>query len=153
MDKSFDDLFNEFFNRRKTDSNDRMKEEARKIIESLTNFVQSDKTENLERMFDQNLGEPDEIENFQEGHLYFERRVWHTETGDIVKLLVSDDPTHFITKSQDKKPSQKVVQKTLEIQLEEALAVEDFEKAAELRDLLNPPKRRGRPKKQKIQND
>lgn len=147
MDKSFDDLFNEFFNRRKADSNDRMKEEARKIIESLTNFVQSDKTENIERMFDQNLGEPDEIENYQEGDLFFERRVWHTETGDIIKLLVSDNPNNFTTKTKDKKPSQKVVQKTLEIQLEEALAVENFERAAELRDLINPPKKKGRPRK------
>jgi protein-arginine kinase activator protein McsA len=147
MDKSFDDLFNEFFNRRKADTNDRMKEEARKIIESLTNFVQSDKTENLERMFDQNLGEPDEIENYQEGELYFERRVWHTETGDIIKLLVSDNPNNFIKKTKDKKPSQKVVQKTLEIQLEEALSLEDFERAAELRDLINPPKKKGRPRK------
>ena len=147
MDKSFDDLFNEFFNKRKADSNDRMKEEARKIIESLTNFVQSDKTENIERMFDQNLGEPDEIENYQEGDLFFERRVWHTETGDIIKLLVSDNPDNFITKTQNKKPTQKVVKKTLEIQLDEALAVEDFERAAELRDLINPPKKKGRPRK------
>jgi protein-arginine kinase activator protein McsA len=36
----------------------------------------------------------------------------------------------------------------LELQLEEALEREDYERAAEIRDLLNPPKRRrkGRPK-------
>jgi hypothetical protein len=33
MDKSFDDLFNEFFNKRKADSNDRMKEERERLIE------------------------------------------------------------------------------------------------------------------------
>jgi protein-arginine kinase activator protein McsA len=54
---------------------------------------------------------------------------------------------------EKKKPSQKVVEKTLEIQLQEALEVEDFEKAAQLRDLINPPKRKGRPRKTENTND
>ena len=149
MSKSFDDLFNEFFNR-KNNSDDELakrQEEEKRLIESLANFIQSDKGENLEKMFDQNLGEPDEIENFQDGDLFFERRIWNTPTGQIMKLLVSDDPSNFIKNSQSKKPSKKVVEKTLEIQLEEALSVENFERAAELRDLINPPKKKGRPRK------
>jgi excinuclease UvrABC helicase subunit UvrB len=96
-------------------------------------------------MFDQNLGEPDEIENFQDGDLFFERRIWNTPTGQIMKLLVSDDPSKFIKQTQTQKVNKKVVEKTLEIQLQEAVEAEDFEKAAQIRDLINPPKkRRGR---------
>lgn len=154
MDKSFDDLFNEFFGRRKNNFDDELAkriEEERRIIDSLTNFIQSNQGENLEKMFDQNLGEPDEIENFQDGDLFFERRIWNTPTGQIMKLLVSDDPSKFIKQTQTQKVNKKVVEKTLEIQLQEAVEAEDFEKAAQIRDLINPPKkRRGRkPKSEK----
>lgn len=152
MDKSFDDLFNEFFGRRKNNFDDELAkriEEERKIFDSLTNFIQSNQGENLEKMFDQNLGEPDEIENFQDGDLFFERQIWNTPTGRIMKLLVSDDPSQFIKQTQ--KVNKKVDEKTLEIQLQEAVEAEDFEKAAKIRDLINPPKkRRGRkPKSEK----
>lgn len=152
MDKSFDDLFNEFFGRRKNNFDDELAkriEKERRIIDNLTNFIQSNQGENLEKMFDQNLGEPDEIENFQDGDLFFERQIWNTPTGRIMKLLVSDDPSQFIKQTQ--KVNKKVDEKTLEIQLQEAVEAEDFEKAAKIRDLINPPKkRRGRkPKSEK----
>jgi hypothetical protein len=147
MGKSFDDLFNEFFNRKPKTNEEiaKIREEEEKFFENLSNFIQSKKGESLEKMFDQNLGEPDEIENFQDGDLFFERRIWNTPTGQIMKLLVSDDPSKFIKQTQTQKVSKKVVEKTLEIQLQEAVEAEDFEKAAQIRDLINPPKkRRGR---------
>lgn len=147
MGKSFDDLFNEFFNRKPKTNEEiaKIREEEKKFFENLSNFIESKKDESLEKMFDQNLGEPDEIENFQDGDLFFERRIWNTPTGQIMKLLVSDDPSKFIKQTQTQKVNKKVVEKTLEIQLQEAVEAEDFEKAAQIRDLINPPKkRRGR---------
>jgi DNA replication initiation complex subunit (GINS family) len=153
MGKSFDDLFNEFFNRKPKTNEEiaKIREEEKKFFENLSNFIESKKDESLEKMFDQNLGEPDEIENFQDGDLFFERRIWNTPTGQIMKLLVSDDPSKFIKQTQTQKVNKKVVEKTLEIQLQEAVEAEDFEKAAQIRDLINPPKkRRGRkPKSEK----
>ena len=146
MDKSFDDLFNEFFGK-KNDNFSKMREEARKIIEMLGNIHETNGSidENIERMMDQNLGEPDEVINFQDGELFFEKRIWHTPTGDFVKVIVTDKPL-----SEEKpmiKKSKKVVEKPLQQQLDEAIANEDYEKAAQIRDLMNPPKKKGRPKK------
>lgn len=146
MDKSFDDLFNEFFGK-KNDNFSKMREEARKIIEMLGNIHETNGSidENIERMMDQNLGEPDEVINFQDGELFFEKRIWHTPTGDFVKVIVTDKPL-----SKEKpvvKKSKKVVEKPLQQQLDEAIDNEDYEKAAQIRDLMNPPKKRGRPKK------
>ena len=150
MDKSFDDLFNEFFGKKNKSSEDRfskMRDEAKKIIEMLGNFrgINNSIDEDIERMMDQNLGEPDEVINFQDGDLFFEKRIWHTPTGDFVKVIVTDKPL-----SKEKpvvKKSKKVVEKPLQQQLDEAIANEDYEKAAQIRDLMNPPKKRGRPKK------
>ena len=51
MDKTFDELFNEFFKRKKTKSNDgfesSMTEMHKKIIDMLTNFTQNDNIENI----------------------------------------------------------------------------------------------------------
>ena len=94
MDKSFDDLFNEFFGKKNKGMDDqfsKMREEARKIIEMLGNIHESNGSidENIEHMMDQNLGNPDEIINFQDGDLFFEKRIWHTPTGDLVKVIVT----------------------------------------------------------------
>lgn len=150
MDKSFDDLFNEFFGKKNKGFNDqfsKMREEARKIIEMLGNMHESNGSidENIERMMDQNLGEPDEVINFQDGELFFEKRIWHTPTGDLVKVIVTDRP--FSNEKTKVKPTKKIVEKPLQQQLDEAIAKEDYEKAAKIRDLMNPPRKRGRPKK------
>jgi hypothetical protein len=148
MDKSFDDLFNEFFGKKNKSSEDRfskMRDEAKKIIEMLVNFrgINNSIDEDIERMMDQNLGEPDEVINFQDGDLFFEKRIWHTPTGDFVKVIVTDKPLS----NEKAKPTKKVAEKPLQQQLDEAIATEDYEKAAKIRDLMNPPKKKGRPKK------
>jgi hypothetical protein len=148
MDKSFDDLFNEFFGKKNKGMDDqfsKMREEARKIIEMLGNIHESNGSidENIEYMMDQNLGNPDEIINFQDGDLFFEKRIWHTPTGDLVKVIVTDKPFS----NEKAKSTKKVAEKPLQQQLDEAIAKEDYEKAAKIRDLINPPKKRGRPKK------
>lgn len=158
MDKSFDDLFNDFFGKKSDkDRFDRLKEEAKRMIDLLTNFKDLGDlniNENLEMGMDMELGEPDEIEYFQDGDLYFERRVWHMPQGDLVKLIASDDPEmekkvkENMNRTKAKRPTKVKAEKPLDVQLEEALKNEDYEKAAQIRDLINPPKKkRGRPKK------
>ena len=50
--------------------------------------------EKMEDMFDKNLGEPDEVTHFQDGHLFFEKQIWHTPNGDFVKIVqVKGDST------------------------------------------------------------
>jgi hypothetical protein len=155
MDKNFDDLFNEFFRKRNNSINPfieigNMKEEIRKMMDMLMNFQNIPNIdENLEKQMDDSLGEPDKIETYSDGVVFYEKKIWHTPEGDIVKLVVSDKP--FTNSPKGKKV---VNQKLLQEQLEEALANEDYLKAAELRDKLNPPKKkRGRPKKSEKKSD
>jgi hypothetical protein len=145
MDKDFDDLFNDFFKKLNDDelSSD-LKGEASKLIEMFKkiDLMARGIDETLENQMDSALGEPDKVENYIDGGLHFERRIWHTPTGDIVKLIINDAPNKPIDTSVDEKP--------LDVQLTEAIAKEDYEKAAKLRDLISPPKRKvGRPKKTK----
>ena len=89
----------------------------------------------LEKQMDTTLGKPDRIETFSDGHLFFEKKIWSTPSGDIVKVIVSDRPfeTNIPTT---------VKIKSLQEQLDEAIANEDYLKAAEIRDLINPPKKK-----------
>jgi len=155
MSKNFDDLFNEFFRRRRGIINplnevNRMQDEVRKMMDMLMNFQSLPNIdEKLEKQMDDSLGEPDKIETYSDGVVFYEKRIWHTLNGDIVKLIVSDRPFNDTPKE---KPV--VKQKSLQEQLDEALANEDYLKAAELRDKLNPPKKkRGRPKKSEKKSD
>lgn len=152
MDKTFDDLFNEFFNRKNSirpeNHADRMRDEIKKMMDMLINFDGSKNIdEETEKQMDNSLGKPDVIETFSDGNLFFEKRIWHTLTGDIVKVIASDKPI-VATDSVE------VEVKPLAQQLEEALKNEDYLKAAEIRDLMNPPKKKvGRPKKEEKKSD
>jgi hypothetical protein len=151
MDKNFDDLFNEFFKRNspfgdfKTWMND-----AESIFKMFGHALNDSFDESLEQEFEKNLGKPDEVRYFTQNGMYFEKSIWHTQNGDMVKTVMSDDPSVFgdNIEFEDENVSTKKKEKPLELQLEEALEREDYERAAEIRDLLNPPKRRrkGRPK-------
>ena len=107
---------------------DALKKESEKKIEKyilLGNHEYEDIKnidEEIEKSIDEELGKPDKIEFFNEDNLFFERRTWHTENGDLIKLLVSDDPTF------GKQPK---VTKALQEQLDEAVAEENYEKAAQ----------------------
>jgi hypothetical protein len=151
MNKNFDDLFNEFFKRNspfgdfKTWMND-----AESIFKMFGHALNDSFDESLEQELEKNLGKPDEVRYFTQNGMYFEKSIWHTQNGDMVKTVMSDDPKVFgdnIEFEDENVPSKKK-EKPLELQLEEALEREDYERAAEIRDLLNPPKRRrkGRPK-------
>jgi len=151
MEKSFDDLFNEFINRNSDSSNDKamrsklLRDELKNMIERLNNFkdmipLDTSKMENV----DEELGDPDVIEYFTEDYYYIERRIWFLDNGGVIFREISSDKPFFTNVEEPKAP-----EKPLEEQLQEALAIEDYETAAKIRDLMNPPKKRGRPKKQK----
>lgn len=140
MNKSFDDLFNEFFKRSNENPFDRIREDVLKIIESLNNPHESNLGSSLDLPVENDLGEPNVVEHFEEDGLFYERQTWYLPTGNLVKVIISDTPNSL------SKPK-----KSLEEQLNEALENEDYELAAKLRDDLNPPKqevkKRGRKKK------
>lgn len=136
MDKTFNELFNEFFKRNDINPNEKLtesqKNNAKQMLDLLAKGGDNPKIdENQEKEMDEQLGKPDKIEFFNEGDTFFERRIWHTPTGDIQKLLFSKDPTLIIT------PQPKDLQKELEVAVEN----EEFEKAAAIRDEMKKTKK------------
>ena len=139
MDKTFDDLFNEFFKPLKEDGNNEMgniKDETIKLMEMLKNLEDALDSINEfgevqdEDMLNENLGEPDEKTYYEENGTYFEKCVWKTPEGELTKLTASPFPLD----------NQEPIEKTLEEQLEEAIANEDYETAAKLRDEIKNKK-------------
>jgi excinuclease UvrABC helicase subunit UvrB len=116
MGKNFDDLFNEFF---KNDDSNEINKKLERLIKTLTTPFDVDSKKELEDA----LGEPDEVQNFENNGLFITKHIWHTENGDVIKMMVSSSPFE----NEFKKLS-------LEEQLEKALAEEDYETAAKLRD-------------------
>jgi excinuclease UvrABC helicase subunit UvrB len=120
MKKTFNELFEEFFKKTITPVD--------KTTGYTTTPVRVIKINlSTEEDIDKTLGPPDRIEFTNEGNLFFEKRIWKTENGDIVKLISTDDPMF-----ERIEPVREVLKK----QLEDALEKEEFEKAAAIRDLL-----------------
>ena len=122
MEKSFDDLFNEFF---KNDDSNETNKKMEMLIKALTTPFDIESRKNIE----ETLGVPDEIESFEDNGLFIRKQIWHTEKGDVIKMVVSDIPFE----TEPKKLS-------LQEQLEEALEKEDYETAAKLRDEIKNKK-------------
>ena len=143
MDKTFNELFDEFFKRNNTKPNDTLsdvaKDNAKQVIDMLTHSKDIENIdESTEKEIDEQLGKPDKIEFYNEGPVFFERRIWHTPNGDLVKLIVTDEPTLKATP---------VPEKELKLQLDEAVAAEQFEKAAAIRDEMKKRKKEQKNKK------
>ncbi len=137
MDKSFDDLFNEFLNNKEEEKKDSMSEESKRImdiIKTLTSNKNID--ESTENFIDITLGEPDSIETYSDGLVNFEKRVWHTPTGDIVKIIMSDIQDDFSPIQNKPIKKETSVPKSLQEQLDEAISNEEYERAAKIRDLM-----------------
>lgn len=139
MFDEFDDKFDESF--------EKMQEEARKMIELLKKLeTLGHINEDIEKQMDDTLGKPDLIQHYTEDGLYFEKRIWHIGTGDIVKIIMSDKP-NFVNNIIEQPKTPEI---PLQQQLKDAIANENFEEAARIRDLITPPKKKiGRPKKVK----
>lgn len=137
MSKTFDELFNEFFKKNKVKPEqkiqDEFKNEAMDLLNMLTgNLANNNIDEDIEKHFDENLGKPDSIEFYNEGDVFFEKRTWYTDKGNLVKLIVSDEPNL---------PPQEEKERDLETELNNALENEEYEKAAIIRDLIKKRKK------------
>lgn len=135
MEKTFNELFDDFFKKNNINPEDKIsvpKEDAQRLIDILTNIKPSEAMDlEMEAEFDKTLGKPDKIEFYTENGFFFERRIWHTPQGDMFKLFVSDDPTLVMAPPEPK---------SLESQLNEAVEDEDYEKAAIIRDRIQNKK-------------
>jgi hypothetical protein len=143
MSKTFDDLFNDFLKNLNIDKTDSTTNEssnnvfdAEKIESILEKFGDvGDVDEEVEKTLDDSLGEPHKIERYEQGGLYYEKRIWNTTKGDFIKLIVRDKP--FGSNNKFKKDT---IAPTLSEQLAKALESENYENAAIIRDLINAEK-------------
>ena len=133
--ENFDDLFNKFLGKDNENPDDFLNAEAKKIIDMIESFKHinpdgaytGDELDKLDYELDDKLGEPDDIEYSTDGEMYFEKRMWYKPLGVIIKTLISDEPLGPI----EKKP-----ELSLDEQLKNAVQIEDYELAAELRDKI-----------------
>lgn len=139
MGKTFDDLFNDFFGRRRNDYSS-INEELKKIMESLMTYKKV-QNEMLGEAIQSELGEPDQIIDHVEEGMNFRKMIWNTPHGQFVKIIVTDvDETEKPT--QRKKHS-----KSLEQRLKEAVDAEDYELAIQLRDEIKSSRKKYKKKK------
>lgn len=121
MNKNFNDLFDDFFNKKKQPT----KPSAKIILTKLQELQDINKIdEDLEHEIELSLGTPDATELFNNDGVSFERKIWHTEDGDIVKIVLLDEEI------------EERIHKSMDDQLKEAVENEDYEKAAIIRDLI-----------------
>ena len=139
MGKTFDDLFNEFFNRRRNNTTS-INDEIQKIVESLMSFQQV-RVKTHDESIEAELGEPDEIIEHNEMGMNFKKLVWNTPQGRFVKIVVTDvEPFPPTPPEPGKDPldpsaiNRKKHSKSLEQRLKEAVEVEDYELAIQIRD-------------------
>jgi hypothetical protein len=134
MDNIFDDLFNEFFKNNESENknfDEAKNDNIKKLMDMLNDFGHvSDYNSPTE--LDAKLGEPDKIERFEEDGFHFEKRTWNVYGGEIVCVAMLDIPL-------DEKPTK---EKSLDEQLEEAIENEEYEIAANIRDLIKKEKKR-----------
>jgi|LakMenEpi03Aug12_release.lakeMendotaPanAssembly.Ray.scaffolds.fasta_scaffold678391_2 hypothetical protein len=149
MIDGFDELFDKFFGGKK---NDDKKEKYDKLINQLNNFKEITGKEINE---DKELGEPDSVETYTIGDVTYEKKIWEVDGGQIIKVEIKSDKANGIIEIPMTIRPSRFKQSSLEDQLDYAISVEDYEKAAQLRDeivkrdtvVVNEPKKRGRPKK------
>ena len=140
MGKSFNDLFNDFFNRRRNDHTS-INEELRKIMDSLMSYKKI-QNEMLGEAIQSELGEPDQIIDHVEEGMNFRKMVWNTPHGQFVKIVVTD-----IEKEEETPIDLKSDSKSLEEQLKEAVEAENYELAIKLRDEIKASQKKNRRKK------
>lgn len=145
MFNRFDDLFNDFFNRKKMVSNP-LHDEIKKLIETVANFKKIQNDAKLEQEIDKELGKPSQIEEIVEDGLLYKKLTWFTPYGHFVKIVVSDaeEANH-----EPKKPTRRVKEKSLEEQLKEAVEAENYELAIQLRDQIKSASKPKKTKKEK----
>ena len=126
----FDDLFNKFFGRKREEKNESFDDAKERNLKGLIDMLS--KFEDVTDLavfgqFDNEMGEPDKIEYYEEDGMYFQKKTWKVFGGEMVKIIVYDEPIDENSGRESK---------SLEEQLEEAVANEDYEKCCQLRDLI-----------------
>lgn len=124
----FDELFNDFMGdeaNNKNESSDIMAN----LFKKLSNLNSFDKNGVMEEL-NESLGEPDEFKNFEENGVFFQKQIWNTKHGQVIKTIISDVP-FAKQKSEAKK-----TRVPLEVQLVNAVKEENYELAAKLRDRI-----------------
>ena len=125
----FDDLFNDFLNDKSNNKKDDSADMMANLFKKLSNLKNFDK-EGMMKELDSSLGEPDEFENYEENGVYFQKQIWNTTHGQVIKTVISDVPFKEV-KAETKK-----TRVPLETQLEVAVKEENYELAAKLRDRI-----------------
>jgi hypothetical protein len=129
MDK-FDDLFDDFMNNLGGDKKDNDKNLINKIFDNFTDLNSFDKGLIIDGL-NETLGEPDKLENYEENGVYFQKQIWNTKHGQVIKTILSDVP---FSKEKSRRREIKI---PLEVQLETAVKEENYELAVKLRDRIN----------------
>lgn len=125
----FDDLFNDFLNDKSNNKKDDSADIMANLFKKLSNLNSFDK-EGMMKQLDSSLGEPDEFENYEKDGVYFQKQIWNTTHGKVIKTVISDEPFK-VGKTETKK-----TRVPLETQLEDAVKEENYELAAKLRDRI-----------------
>jgi excinuclease UvrABC helicase subunit UvrB len=164
--ESFDELFNKFFGKRlkkdDTNTNDELKKMF-KLIDNIGEFDTIDEDnigefdtidEAFEQEIEKTLGKPYKIEFYNEGNTFYEKRIWHTSIGDMVKLIITTDPSLLGRPYMKPIEEEKKDEKSLKEQMKKAIEEEKYELAGELRDEINKlenkePKKKVRKTKKK----
>lgn len=137
MKKTFYEFIRKFFNKKQPPNVDTaIKNEMKKIIEVLSNIrTVSDVDDEIQREIDRSLGMPHKIEFFTENDLTYEKTIWHTPDGDIVKITVHHQPiTPVCSVNMVIDSFAPLDDKSLEEKLADAVKEERYETAARLRD-------------------
>ena len=120
MGNLFDELYNEFFNGgEKYERNEKIK----KIIQALQNY-NAIEPEKMRQMTNEELGEPDSIEQRTQGGYIYTKYVWRNAKGVFVRIIITDERN-------------KPVVLSLEEQLEVAKEAEDWDLAIEIMEKIN----------------
>jgi hypothetical protein len=135
MDEFNNGSLGDMFNR----LNDEEKEKLKNFLSKIKDF---DPTKDDMDIIGE-LGEPDIIEEFEEDGMKFTRKIWEGD-GYRHEIIESEggfegmDVEEIVDKFTYSNPFNK--SQSLEERLEEAIENEEFEKAAELRDLISKKK-------------
>ena len=136
-ENEFDKLFNRYFgdrHKRHQDSMNEMLNLMNKLNSGIFNSVNDAEAE---------LGEPNSVREFEKDGILYEESTWTTELGTIIKISTKENVEFgkdFFNKNniplghKHKTVNKKEI--SLEDQLKMAVKDENYEKAAELRDLI-----------------
>jgi hypothetical protein len=130
----FDELFNDFMNDGRNNNNkDESPDIMANLFKKLSNLNSFDKNGMMEGL-NESLGEPDFFKNYEENGVFFQKQIWNTKHGQVIKTIVSDVPF------AKQKTEAKKTRIPLEVQLLSAVKEENYELAAKLRDRINKKK-------------